>query len=97
MDFARFNGLQTLVDMNDVADGTYTGVTITLGTATMSYLNTSGSGAPTITTLTSTTTPALTLTSSTVTASFANPLVISAREASRWACAWTLILRSRSR
>jgi hypothetical protein len=76
VDFARFNGLQTLVDMNDVADGTYTGVTITLGTATLSYLNTSGTGAPTITTLSSTTTPALTLTSPTVTASFATPLVI---------------------
>src|SRR5580658_1519445 len=50
VDFARFNGLQTLVDMNQVPAGTYTGVTFVLGTGTVSYLNTSGSGAPTITT-----------------------------------------------
>jgi hypothetical protein len=40
VDFARYNGLQGLVDMNDVQQGTYTGVTITLGTASINYLNT---------------------------------------------------------
>jgi uncharacterized protein DUF4382/uncharacterized protein DUF5666 len=49
VDFARFNGLQTLVDMNDVAAGTYNCVSITLGSATLGYLDTSGGGAPTIT------------------------------------------------
>lgn len=50
VDFARFNGLQTLVDMNQVPAGTYTGVTFVLGTGTVSYLNTTGGGAPTIAT-----------------------------------------------
>ncbi|MGO8758325.1 MAG: DUF4382 domain-containing protein [Terracidiphilus sp.] len=40
VDFARFNGLQGLVDMTDVPQGTYTGVTITLGSATIGYLDT---------------------------------------------------------
>lgn len=40
VDFARFNGLQTLVDMNDVSAGNYTSVTITLGsTANIGYLD----------------------------------------------------------
>jgi hypothetical protein len=50
VDFARFNGLQTLLDMNDVAAGTYNCVSINLGTATLGFLDTSGGGAPTITT-----------------------------------------------
>jgi hypothetical protein len=50
VDFARFNGLQTLIDMNDVAVGTYNCVSISIGSATLGYLNTSGGGAPTITT-----------------------------------------------
>ncbi|MGO9435866.1 MAG: DUF4382 domain-containing protein [Terracidiphilus sp.] len=49
VDFARFNGLQTLIDMNQVAAGTYNCVSITLGTAMLGYLNTpTGGGAPTI-------------------------------------------------
>jgi hypothetical protein len=39
VDFARYNGLQTLLDMNDVPANTYTGVQIVLGTATIGYLN----------------------------------------------------------
>ena len=50
VDFARFNGLQTLLDMNNVTAGTYTGVSITLGAGTIGYLQT-GSGAPTIQTM----------------------------------------------
>ncbi len=51
VDFARFNGLQTLVDMNQVPAGTYTGVTFVLGTGTVGYLNVpSGGGEPTIAT-----------------------------------------------
>jgi hypothetical protein len=50
VDFARFNGLQTLVDMNQVPAGTYTGVTFVLGTGTVGHLNTTGGGAPTIAT-----------------------------------------------
>ena len=78
VDFARFNGLQTLIDMNDVADGTYTGATISLGTASIGYLNVPTCSptpctpaAPTIATIN----PA-TLTSSSVNVTFANPLVI---------------------
>ncbi len=69
VDFARFNGLQTLLDMNDVPVGTYTNVQITLGPATIGYLNT-GSGAPTIASM-----PA-TLTSSTVKIALASPLIV---------------------
>ena len=35
IDFARYNGLQSLMDMNDVPAGTYTNVQITLGAATL--------------------------------------------------------------
>jgi hypothetical protein len=48
VDFARYNGLQTLLDMNDVPEGTYTQIQITLGSATLGYLNIPASGAPTI-------------------------------------------------
>ena len=73
VDFARFNGLQTLLDMNDVPEGTYKSVTITLDSqnASIGYLNTSGTGAPTITNITN-----LTFTTTTVTANLANPLVV---------------------
>ncbi len=72
VDFARYNGLQGLVDMNDVQTGTYTGVTITLGTSNeIDYLNT-GAAPPTISTITPT------LTTSTVNITLNNPLTISA-------------------
>jgi hypothetical protein len=70
VDFARFNGLQTLLDMNDVPAGTYTGVSITLGPATIGYLNTSGS-VPSIVA------EAATLTTSTVKYTTPTPIVIS--------------------
>jgi hypothetical protein len=70
VDFARFNGLQTLIDMNDVPVGTYTGITVTLGSATLGYLNVAPNTAPTIAT------EAATLTSSTVTKTLTNPLVV---------------------
>lgn len=73
VDFARFNGLQTLLDINDVPQGTYKSVTITLNSqnASVGYLNTGGSGAPTITNITN-----LTFTTTTVTANLGNPLVV---------------------
>jgi len=40
VDFARFNGLQTLLDMNDVNAGSYSNISITLGAATIGYLQT---------------------------------------------------------
>jgi Domain of unknown function (DUF4382)/Domain of unknown function (DUF5666) len=70
VDFARFNGLQTLLDMNDVPAGTYNSIVITLGPATLGYLNTSANAAPTIQTETAT------LTQSTTTIALASPLVV---------------------
>ncbi len=70
VDFARYNGLQTLLDMNDVPVGTYTSVSITLGAGTIGYLDTSGAGAPVIKT------EAAALTQSTVTVTLSKPLVI---------------------
>ena len=70
VDFARFNGLQTLLDMNDVPVGTYSSVSITLGSATIGYLDTQTGGAPAIVT------EAATLTSSTVNVTLASPLMV---------------------
>ncbi len=76
VDFARYNGLQTLLDLNNVSAGTYTSVQVVLGpTATMSYLNVPSSGAPTIVTQN------VTLTSQNATVTLTNPLVISANSA----------------
>lgn len=69
VDFARFNGLQTLLDMNDVQAGTYDTVAITLGTGTIGYLDTT-SAEPTIQT------EAATFSSPTVTVTLKNPLVV---------------------
>ncbi|HUB53171.1 MAG TPA: DUF4382 domain-containing protein [Terracidiphilus sp.] len=69
VDFARFNGLQTLIDMNDVPAGTYNSVSITLGTGTIGYLNMSG-GAPAIETMNAS------FTNPTVTIDLNNPLVV---------------------
>ena len=70
VDFARFNGLSTLLDFNSIPTGTYTTATITLGTATLSYLNTQTGSAPTISSM-----PA-TLTQPTVTINLASPFVV---------------------
>lgn len=70
VDFARYNGLQGLVDMVDVPAGTYTGVTFVLGSGTVSWLNSSGGGAPTIQSASAAFTP------STVTVNLPNPLVV---------------------
>jgi hypothetical protein len=70
VDFARYNGLQTLLDMNDVPAGTYDSVTISLGTGTIGYLNTSGTGAPTIAT------EAATYTNPSVNVTLDKPLVV---------------------
>jgi hypothetical protein len=69
VDFARFNGLQTLLDMNDVPVGTYSTVTITLGPATLGYLDTS-KAEPTIAT------QSANLTTSTINVTLTKPLVV---------------------
>src|SRR5271168_151794 len=67
VDFARLNGLHTLLDMNTIPMGTYTNVTVTLANPQISYLNvtnpqTTPPTRPTITTLNGSSTPAVTLT-----------------------------------
>ncbi len=69
VDFARFNGLQTLIDMNNVAAGTYNCVSIALGTATLGYLDTT-TAEPKITT------EAATLSSTSLTFPLAKPMVV---------------------
>lgn len=69
VDFARFNGLQTLIDMNDVPANTYNCVAITLGAATIGYLDTT-TAEPTIQTETAT------LTTSTVNEPLTKPMVV---------------------
>lgn len=71
VDFARYNGLQTLLDMNDVKAGTYNSVVITLGAGTLSYLNTTGGGPATIQTMNVTYSP-----SSMVTIDLNNPFTV---------------------
>lgn len=48
IDFARFNGLKTLLDFNAIPAGTYTTVNVSLASPVLTYLNTSQPGAPTI-------------------------------------------------
>jgi hypothetical protein len=75
VDFARFNGLQTLLDMNDVPVGTYTSISITLGSATIGYLNVpSGGGEPTL--ATEAATYPSSATTYTYTETLAKPLVV---------------------
>ncbi len=79
VDFARFNGLQTLLDMNDVPADTYTQIAVTFSSATIGYLQT-GSGAPTIQTenatfVDSSGNPESTYT---FTETLANPLIVAA-------------------
>ncbi len=81
VDFARFNGLQTLLDMNDIQAGTYTQIQITLGAATIGYLDTTQTP-PAIQTEAATYDSACTSTTScTYTATLTTPLVVAASSA----------------
>jgi len=79
IDWARYNGLQTLVDANDVPADTYTQIAVTFSSATIGYLQT-GSGAPTIQTMPGTFVDSSGNSESTytVTETLTNPLVVSA-------------------
>ena len=82
VDFARLNGLRTLLDINTIPGGTYTSVTVTLANPQIGFLNvanpqTNPPTRPTVSTLNGTSTPALTLTTSSVTIPLASPLVVS--------------------
>jgi hypothetical protein len=83
VDFARLNGLHTLLDLNTIPMGTYTTVNVTLANPQIGYLNvtnpqTTPPTRPTITTLNGTTTPAVTLTQSSVTIPLSSPLTVNA-------------------
>lgn len=84
VDFARLNGLRTLLDINSIPTGTYTQAVVTLANPSIDYLNvtnpqTNPATHPTISTLDSTASsnPQLSLTQSQVTINLANPLVVS--------------------
>lgn len=74
VDFARYNGLQTLLDMNNVPTGTYPQIAVTFGSATIGYLQTSAGAAPTIQTM-----PAA-FSTPTATVTLASPLVVTQSE-----------------
>jgi hypothetical protein len=81
VDFARLNGLHTLIDLNTIPPGTYDTVTVTLANPEIDYLNvtnpqTTPPTRPTISSYTSSTTPAAVLTNSTVTIKLATPLMV---------------------
>ena len=48
VDFARLNGLRTLLDINTIPTGTYTSVTVTLANPQIGYLNVNPPARPTI-------------------------------------------------
>jgi hypothetical protein len=83
VDFARLNGMHTLIDMNSIPTGTYDTVIVTLASPEIDYLNvtnpqTNPPTRPTISSLTATSTPPATLSMSTVTINLTNPLVVNA-------------------
>ncbi len=85
VDFARLNGLHTLLDINSIPAGTYSSVTMTFANPQISFMNvtnpqTTPPTRPTITTLNTTSSPAASLTQSSVTASLASPLTVTANE-----------------
>lgn len=84
IDFARLNGLRTLLDINTIPAGTYTQVVATLANPAIDYLNvpnpqTNPPTRPTVSSLdtTSASSPQLSLTQSQVTINLANPLIVS--------------------
>jgi Domain of unknown function (DUF4382) len=84
VDFARLNGLRTLLDINSIPAGTYTTATVTLANPSLDYLNVTSPQTvppthPTISTLdtTAASSPQLSLTSSQVAIPLATPLVVS--------------------
>ncbi|HZS72512.1 MAG TPA: DUF4382 domain-containing protein [Candidatus Acidoferrum sp.] len=82
VDFARLNGLRTLLDINTIPAGTYQSVTVTLANPQIQYLNvpnpqTNPPTRPTISTLNGSSNPPLSLTQSSTTIQLAQPLVVS--------------------
>lgn len=82
VDFARLNGLRTLLDINTIPAGTYSSATVTLANPQIGYLNvtnpqTNPPTRPSIQTLNATSVPRVLLTTSSVTIPLASPLVVS--------------------
>jgi hypothetical protein len=85
VDFARLNGLHTLLDLNTIPAGTYSSVNVTLANPQIGYLNvtnpqTNPPTHPAITTLNGTTTPPVTLSQSSETLTLSSPLVVNAND-----------------
>src|ERR1700733_12449151 len=83
VDFARLNGLHTLLDLNSIPAGTYSSVNVTLANPEIMYLNVTNPQAtpptrPTVTTLNATSSPTVTLTQSSVPITLSSPLTVSA-------------------
>jgi Domain of unknown function (DUF4382) len=85
VDFARLNGLRTLLDINTIPTGTYTKATVTLANPVIDYLNvtnpqTNPPTHPTLSTLdtSASSSPQLSLSTSTVPITLATPLMVSA-------------------
>ncbi|HYL10297.1 MAG TPA: DUF4382 domain-containing protein, partial [Candidatus Acidoferrales bacterium] len=74
VDFARLNGLRTLLDLNTIPAGTYTTVNVTLANPMIGFLNVPGGGArPTISTIKP---PQASLSTSSVTILLNRPLIV---------------------
>jgi len=83
VDFAKLNGLHTLIDLNTIPAGTYDTVIVTLANPEIDYLNvtnpqTNPPTRPTISSYTSTTNPPAVLTNSMVSISLSSPLTVNA-------------------
>ncbi len=73
IDFARFNGLKSLLDFNAIPAGTYTTVNVSLANPVLTYLNTAQSGPPTISNV-----PNPSLLNSNLTILLSSPLTVTA-------------------
>ncbi|HUL17378.1 MAG TPA: DUF4382 domain-containing protein [Terriglobales bacterium] len=85
VDFARLNGLHTLLDINTIPAGSYTSVSVTLANPQIQYLNvanpqTNPPTRPTISTLNSQSTPPVTLSMSQVPITLSTPLVVNSND-----------------
>ena len=74
VDFAQFNGLHQLLDLNAVPKGTYTSATVTIASPVIGYINVNPPNPPTASTINGT------LSVSSVTVNFPQPFVLDASD-----------------
>ncbi len=74
VDFAQFNGLHQLLDLNAVPNGTYTSATVTISSPVIGYINVNPPNPPTASTINGT------LSVSSVTVNFPQPFVLDASD-----------------